>query len=461
MVEAPGAVVISAPASGHGKTTVATGLMAALTARGRDVAPFKVGPDFIDPGFHALATGRPGRNLDPNLQTAPRVAPLYSYGARGADLAVVEGVMGLFDGRIGVPAPDGVSGFGSTAHVAALLGAPVVLVVDARGHSQSLAALVRGYATFAPGTHIAGVVLNQVGSDRHTEILTDACASVGVPVLGAVPRAAELGVPSRHLGLVTTDALESPAAAVAAMGETMAAHLDLEAIASLATSSVGGDAWDPAVASVPEGTRPPRIAVASGPAFGFRYPEWEEMLAASGAEPVLFDPRADPFPAGADGVLLLGGYPEVHAAELAANEGTRARIRAALAGGMPAYAECGGLAYLGRRLDAHEMCGSLDLDVAFGSRLVLGYREAVALADTAFTRAGERYVGHEFHRTAVVGEGPSTPAVWGWRAHDGHPTTEGRASGRTHASYLHLHPAGAPQLVARLVAEASNPRMVG
>src|SRR3954465_1435802 len=212
------AVIVAAPASGSGKTTIATGLIGALRAAGHRVAPFKVGPDFIDPGYHALAAGRPGRNLDPVLGPEELIGPLYRHGTHDADIAVIEGVMGLFDGRIDehivTPAR------GSTAHVAEIIGAPVLLVVDARGQSHSIAAVLQGFSTFHPGVHIGGVILNRVGSNRHEEVLRQACEAVGVPVLGAIPRHDELAVPSRHLGLVTAvEHGEQARAAVAAMTE--------------------------------------------------------------------------------------------------------------------------------------------------------------------------------------------------------------------------------------------------
>ncbi len=250
------AVVIAAPASGSGKTTVATGLMAALRRRGTAVAPFKVGPDYIDPGYHTLAAGRPGRNLDPVLVGADLVAPLARHGAAGAELAVVEGVLGLFDGRL-------VDGHGSTAQVAGLLAAPVVLVVDCRGQSRSLAALLHGFRTFDPSVRLAGVVLNRVGSRRHCDVLRAACAEVGVVVLGALPRCDALAVPSRHLGLVTA-AEHGPAAtaAVDAMAELVARHVDLAAVSGCAAPLPPGSAWDPALAVAPT----PAPAVARAPA---------------------------------------------------------------------------------------------------------------------------------------------------------------------------------------------------
>ncbi len=229
------AVVIAAPASGCGKTTVATGLIGALRRAGHMVAPFKVGPDFIDPGYHALAAGRPGRNLDPVLVGEQLIGPLYRHGSAGADIAVVEGVMGLFDGRIEETAVG--TARGSTAHVAALLGAPVILVVDARGQSHSIAALLHGFSTFDQSVRIAGVILNRVGSPRHEEVLRQACEHAGVPVFGAIPRSDELSVPSRHLGLVTAVEHGRQAhAAVEAMTALVGRHVDLAAIAATAAT---------------------------------------------------------------------------------------------------------------------------------------------------------------------------------------------------------------------------------
>jgi cobyrinic acid a,c-diamide synthase len=291
-----GAVVVAAPASGSGKTTVATGLIGGLRAVGHVVAPFKVGPDFIDPGYHALAAGRPGRNLDPVLVGEDLIGPLYRHGSAGADIAVVEGVMGLFDGRIGEQAR--VSG--STAHVAALLGAPVVLVVDARGQGQSIAALLHGFSTFDPRTRIAGVVLNRVGSTRHEAVLRQACEHAGVPVLGAIPRTDQLSVPSRHLGLVTAVEYGQLAGrAVDAMTELVSRHVDLAAVTSMAASSVDAAPWDPEAAigePVADGVT---VALAAGKAFSFGYAEHVELLAASGADVAEFDPLTEPLPAAA------------------------------------------------------------------------------------------------------------------------------------------------------------------
>ncbi|MFJ2663724.1 cobyrinate a,c-diamide synthase [Nocardia fluminea] len=468
------AVVIAAPASGSGKTTLATGLIGALRRAGHRVAPFKVGPDYIDPGYHGLAAGRPGRNLDPVLVGEDRVVPLYRHGAQDCDIAIVEGVMGLFDGRIDENRSDAIAE-GSTAQVAGLLGAPVVLVVDARGHSQSLAALLHGFATYDSSVRLGGVILNRVGSERHEQVLRAACDRVGLPVLGALPRMAELEVPSRHLGLIPAVEHGSAAtAAVDAMTELVAAHVDLRAIVALAGGSVLGDAWDPHVelataaehatggtsfeglsaAEFPAGVvsrRDPLIAMAGGPAFTFGYAEHRELLAAAGARVVVFDPLCDELPVSTAGLVLPGGFPEEHAGQLSANERLRTAVAAGASKGLPIHAECAGLLYLTRSLDGHQMAGVIDADAEFGPRLTLGYRDAVALHDSALWRAGSRVRGHEFHRTRLVRAGASNPA-WGWRATDS--VAEGAVVRQVHASYLHTHPAGNPDAIARFVTAA-------
>lgn len=571
MVSTP-AVVIAAPASGSGKTTLATGLIGALRHAGHTVAPFKVGPDYIDPGYHGLAAGRPGRNLDPVLVGAERVPALYRYGTRGCDLAVVEGVMGLFDGRIDEHQAQSVAE-GSTAQVAALLGAPVVLVVDARGHSQSLAALLHGFATYDSDIRLGGVILNRVGSERHEQVLRAACDRVGLPVLGALPRMAELAVPSRHLGLIP--AVEHGVAArsaVEAMTELVAAHVDLGAIARLAEARVSGPSWDPVaelhapVGSSPTTTDPdaggrgsgawmdgvltatnpavdvlnsrgwvsaastatdpatglrdswvsaadsaagvpdsrarvsaastvtdsdtgardlrafaggarradnadargaggtggpvggpdgPVIAMAGGAAFTFGYAEHRELLVAAGARVEVFDPLRDDLPAGTAGVVLPGGFPEEHAAELSANDRLLDAVRAAARAGMPVHAECAGLLYLTRSLDGHRMAGVVDAVAEFGPRLTLGYRDAVALTDSALWSAGRRVRGHEFHRTRLICAATDEPA-WAWRSPYGDTVREGAVIRRVHASYLHTHPAGNPAAIAGFVAAAAD-----
>ena len=461
MVNVP-AVVVAAPASGSGKTTVATGLIGALRETGHTVAPFKVGPDFIDPGYHGLAAGRPGRNLDPVLVGEQLIGPLYGHGAAGADIAVVEGVMGLFDGRIGrrenpVTSPPA----GSTAHVAGLVGAPVILVVDARGQSHSIAALLHGFSTFDTATRIAGVILNRVGSPRHEQVLRQACEHTGIPVLGAIPRNAELELPTRYLGLVTAVEYGRRARlAVEAMTALVARHVDLAAVVAAAHSRTSGPAWDP-VAAVGEtaGRRRATVAMAAGKAFSFGYAEHAELLRAAGADVVDFDPLVDTLPDGTGAVLLPGGFPEQFTADLSANDAVRQQISELAAAGAPVHAECAGLIYLASELDGYPMCGVLAGSARFTPHLKLAYRDAVAVADSALYAAGARAVGHEFHRTVVTFTESYQPA-WVYRAgeadQDGAAVRDGVVHAGVHASYLHTHPAAAPDAVVRFVAHAAN-----
>ncbi|CAM3377423.1 cobyrinic acid a,c-diamide synthase [Mycobacterium intermedium] len=446
------AVVIAAPASGSGKTTVATGLIGALRQAGRRVAPFKVGPDYIDPGYHRLAAGRPGRNLDPNLVGEQLIRPLYAHGTEGADVAVIEGVMGLFDGRIDPMATTPATG--STAHVAALLGAPVILVVDARGQSHSIAALLHGFSTFDSATRIAGVILNRVGSPRHEEVLRQACEQTGVPVLGAIPRTAEMEVPSRHLGLVTAVEYGRRAQqAVQAMTALVTRHVDLTAVISSAAIGSPGRAWDPGTAVGDTAGAHATVALAAGKAFTFAYAEHAELLRAAGADVVEFDPLSQTLPEGTDALVLPGGFPEQFAAELSANDVVRNQIRDLAAAGGPVHAECAGLLYLVSDLDGHPMCGVLRASARFTPRLKLAYRDAVAVADSTLYSAGQRVVGHEFHRTEVTFDDSYQPA---WVYRDNAAVHDGVIHNGVHAAYLHTHPAATPEAVARFVAHAAT-----
>ncbi|HEX5348189.1 MAG TPA: cobyrinate a,c-diamide synthase [Pseudonocardiaceae bacterium] len=433
-------LVVAAPASGAGKTTVATGLMAALRRRGTTVAGFKVGPDYIDPGYHALATGRPGRNLDPVLVGEQRIAPLAAYGAAGAQVAIVEGVMGLFDGRTGT------AGYGSAAHVAALLGAPVLLVVDVRGQGRSLAALLHGFRSFDDSVRIAGVLLNRVGSARHEQVCRQACVEVGLPVLGALRRDDALAVPSRHLGLITAAEYATAAGVVTRWADAVAAQVDLDAVVSLAAPAQAVTRWEPD-AEVTAVTGKPVVAVAAGPAFTFGYPEHAELLTAAGAEVAPFDPlRDEALPPGTEGLVLPGGFPECHTEALSANVVLRAQIAVLAHRSAPVHAECGGLMYLCRSVDGAPMCGVLDAEATMTGHLVLGYRDAVALRDSVLHQVGARVSGHEFHRTTVTPRA-GVPA-WAWTG----AQPEGFVQGGVHASFLHTHPVAHPAAVARFVA---------
>ncbi|MGX1269156.1 cobyrinate a,c-diamide synthase [Streptomyces phaeoluteigriseus] len=451
-------LVIAAPSSGSGKTTVATGLMAALAARGLAVSPHKVGPDYIDPGYHALATGRVGRNLDAYLCGPELVAPLFLHGARGCDIAVVEGVMGLYDGAAGQ------GELASTAQVAKVLRAPVVLVVDASSQSRSVAALVHGFVSWDPEVRIGGVILNKVASDRHEALLREALESVGVPVLGALRRAAPVETPSRHLGLVPVAERGAAAvAAVAAMAAQVSDGCDLEGLVALARGAgpLSGAGWDPAEAAAspthdqsagparPAGEPAPVVAVAGGAAFTFSYAEHGELLAAAGADVVTFDPlRDEQLPRGTGGLVVGGGFPEVYAAELSANEGLRKEVAALAESGAPVAAECAGLLYLCRELDGRPMCGVLDATARMTGRLTLGYRNAVAVTDSVLAGAGTRMQGHEFHRT-VVEPGAGAAPAWGILAPE--KRVEGFVERGVHASYLHTHWASSPGVARRFV----------
>ncbi|MEU9414324.1 cobyrinate a,c-diamide synthase [Streptomyces sp. NPDC048272] len=467
-------LVIAAPSSGSGKTTVATGLMAAFSQRGLAVSPHKAGPDYIDPGYHALATGRPGRNLDAFMCGPELIAPLFAHGAAGCDLALIEGVMGLYDGAAGR------GELASTAQVAKLLRAPVVLVVDASSQSRSVAALVHGFASFDPQVRLGGVILNKVGSDRHEVMLREALEEAGMPVLGVLRRAPQVAAPSRHLGLVPVAERRADAvSSVGALADQVRAGCDLDALMALARTAppLDGEPWDagaevasvsgpavsgPAVDGAVAGDRArtrgagrpgrPLVAVAGGAAFTFSYAEHAELLTAAGAEVVTFDPlRDERLPDGTAGLVIGGGFPEVYAPELSANGPLRAAVAAFAAAGGPVAAECAGLLYLASSLDGKPMCGVLDADARMSERLTLGYREAVAVSDSSLAAAGTRLRGHEFHRTVIEPGAGASPA-WGFT----HPErrVEGFVRDGVHASYLHTHWAAAPAVALRFAGSA-------
>lgn len=454
--------LIAAPGSGHGKTMITTGVMAALRERGLEVSPHKVGPDYIDPGYHGAACGRVGRNLDPYLQGEQRIPGLLVHGAltpRVADIAIIEGVMGLFDGAIGM------GGFSSSAHVARLVAAPVLLVVDCAAVARSVGAVVHGFSRFDDTVRVAGVILNNVGSARHEAEARDGVAETGVPVLGVIPRLPEVFVPSRHLGLIPV-AERQPAAlaAVAALSLMAKEYVDLDALVELAASApdLDVDRWDPvaevAVARGRQLAAVPRIAVAGGAAFSFGYAETSELLEAAGAQVVGFDPlRDESLPAGVSGLLMGGGFPQVHASDLAANASMRAAIKKFADDGGAISAECAGLLYLGRELDGAPMCGVLPITARMGPRLTLGYRSAVAIKDNVVCGEGQRVNGHEFHRTQTVADvGGDAPPAWAWKDSEGALVREGVARGTVHASYLHVHWAGQPAMASRFVARAAG-----
>lgn len=449
------ACVIAGTHSGCGKTTAALALMAALRRRGLVVQPFKAGPDFIDPGHHETVTGRPSHNLDGWIMGRDGVLDVFRRYAADADVAVVEGVMGLFDGFSGADED------GSTAQLAKWLDAPVVLVADARSMARSAAALVKGYAEFDPDLRVAGVLFNRIGSDNHRSLIEE--AMTGLPkmaALGFLARDESLALPSRHLGLVTAGDHALDREAVDRLANWLEAGCNAGRVANLAAD---------APCAPPDGTPAPepdvRLGLARDEAFCFCYHENLRLLRAAGAELVTFSPLADEaLPPDLDGLYLPGGYPELHAGRLAGNARLRADIRAFCASGRPVYAECGGFMYLMESLTdaqgtAHPMVGALPLAAAMGDRFrALGYREVVTNRPTPLGPAWTMLRGHEFHYSSIATAGDVEAAYKvmdrkGWTG-----AREGFLCGNTLGTYVHAHFASNPDAAAALVAACREAR---
>lgn len=445
-----GGLIIAAPTSGAGKTTIAIGLMAALRRAGCRVAPAKVGPDYIDPRFHDHATGRTSVNLDGWAMRDGTRDRLITALSDEADLIVVEGVMGLFDGAPTAVTDTGDSGSndsgsndsGSTGDLAARTGWPVILVVDAARQAQSVAALVHGFRTYSTDIDVAGVILNNVGSDRHAAILSEALAGINCPVFGSVPRQAAIARPSRHLGL--KQAVEHPdmAAYLEDLADLVERHVDLEAVRSIARPAdipADGQA-SPALPPLAQ-----RIAIAQDVAFGFSYPHVLDGWRAAGAELSFFSPLRDEAPdphAGA--VFLPGGYPELHAARLSEANRFRDGMRAAAGRGTWIYGECGGFMTLGEAIvdaegTAHPMLDLLPLVTRFDRRkLHLGYRAIVTRAETPLGPAGTALRGHEFHYSVIGSEGKADRPFNAADARGADLGPLGLARDRVFGSYMHL-----------------------
>ena len=443
----PARLVIAGTSARAGKTSLTSGLIGVLRRHGLRVQGFKVGPDYIDPSYHALASARPGRNLDVFLSGPELIAPLARHGAKGADIVVIEGVAGLFDGA------SGPGELASTAHVAKLLQAPVVLVVDTSAMTHSVAAIIHGYRTFDPELDLAGVILNRVCSDHHEQLLRNELEPLGIAVLGALRRDAALRAPERRLGLIP--ALErgrDTRAVLAALTAATERHIDLDRIVAVARAApaLPGPAWSPEQEHSPYGSA--RIAIARGHAFCCHYEENLELLRATGAQLLEFDPlHAEQLPAGAGALLLAGGFPELFGAQLEANEALRQAI-ATFATSRPILAECGGLLFLCRELAGHQMCGVLDASAQMTDSLTFGYREATAMRATPWLDVGERVRGHEFHYSQLRAGGLAN--AWLLVA-GGRERPEGIVMGGVQASYLHVHWAAYPRLALRF-AEAAT-----
>lgn len=447
MITAQPRLVVSAPSSGHGKTAIAVGLLAAMAARGVPTAGFKVGPDHTDAAYLGLAAGRPGRNLDPRLVGAQRIAPLFGHGASGAQLSVIEGAMGLFDSLTGQPEIDG------TAAVAATLRAPVALVVDVAAMGHSLAALVHGFRMFDEMVHLGGVILNRVASPRHEQMLRSALDDIGMPVLGALRRGDLPNVlPSRAHGLVPVAHRTVEAGrAVRRLGEAVAESLDLDRLMALANSAppLPGPLWTPAEAGEAAEVRPV-VALAGGPGAPYTYVETAELLTAAGADVVVVDPlRDESLPPGTRALVVGSGLPEGYAEELSANRRLCADVAKFAREGWPVVAEGVALPWLGRDLDGRPMCGVLDIAGITGEQTVAGYREATAPGSSVLAPAGARITGYKQHRALVTPRAGTSPA-WTWSG--GNP--EGFVWRQVHASQLGLHWAAAPEIAKRLVTAA-------
>lgn len=453
----PRVLVVAGASSGVGKTTITLGLLAALRRRGLTVQAFKVGPDFIDPGLHAVVSGRPSYSLDGWMCSRDHVVEMVARHAADADLALVEGVMGCFDGL------DGKSEEGSTAQVAKWLEAPVVLVVDASALARSAGAVVLGFERFDPGLRMAAVIFNRVGGDLHARWLTEALegACRAVPV-GFLPRRDDLMVPERHLGLVTAaEAVLTPGLREALAG-AIEEHVDVDRLLSLAGSSVAVAAA-PTRAELPPASARVRLGVARDRAFQFYYPENLDRLRAAGADLVFWSPLEDASLPAVDGLYLGGGYPELYARQLAGNVSMREAVRRFAAAGRPIYAECGGLMYLADALEdadgiAHPMVGVLPSAVRMRpGRLTLAYCEVELVSETLLGRAGDVARGHEFHCSTLDPVPAAIPRAYRVRQRrETAARLEGYLVGRTLMSYVHLHFGSAPALAAALVAECAS-----
>lgn len=449
------AVVLAGTRSGVGKTTIATGIMGALARRGLRVQPFKCGPDYIDPSYHLMACGVPSRNLDTWLLPHATVLELYGRAAQSADVAVVEGVMGLYDGHANLTEQ------GSTAQVAKLLHSPVVLIASAARVARSVAAEVLGFQKFDPSVNIAGVILNGVGSPRHLEFCKPPIEdATGLPVLGYMPRRDDLRVPERHLGLIPT----VEGVVVEEWFDKLTAQVE-ETIDLDRLLEIGVQADTPTVApsAFPTEAQPrkARIAVAQDKAFNFYYQDSLDLLEAWGAELVPFSPLEDTgLPDGIGGIYIGGGFPELFARELAANVSMKQSFSNAHAEGRKIYAECGGLMYLGETLTdfdgkAHQMVGLIPAQSSMSKgRLTLGYREVEALADGALLAEGARVRGHEFHWSVADSPASSEQAAYAVRSQDGR--IEGFRNGSLWASYIHVHMGSRPEMARRFVGECAG-----
>ncbi|SEN12398.1 cobyrinate a,c-diamide synthase [Lihuaxuella thermophila] len=455
MSEARPRIVIAGTGSGAGKTTVTLGLMAAFQKRGLKVQGFKAGPDYIDPSYHTAVTGRPSRNLDTWMLTPNRMKEIFLNGSREADLSIIEGVMGLYDGK------DPLSDRGSTAEIAILLNSPVILVVHIHSMARSAAAVVKGFQLFNPRVPIAGVIANRAGSEGHFRLVQAAIEQeCGVPVLGWLPRDPSIDIPERHLGLIPAIERGEIDPLFERLREVVEKGVDLNRVAEIASQAPQLDPPADRLFIAQEAEQKPSvtIAVARDAAFNFYYPENLELLRQYGARLLYFSPlRGEPVPEDADGLYVGGGFPEEFVRELSADERVKASFRTKIAAGLPTFAECGGYMYLTQAIidregNAHPMAGVIPAVVQMKDRLAaLGYREVEAVSDNLLLRRGEKARGHEFHYSTLTPREEDYPPAYESAGRRG-KTREGYARGNLLAGYTHLHFASNPAMVKRWMA---------
>ena len=443
------ALIIAGERSGVGKTTITLAILSFLSQKGAKVQSFKVGPDYIDPMFHTQVTGLPCRNLDPVLTSETYVQNCYARHAQGVDYALVEGVMGLFDGI----SLNNCQDFASTAHIARLLNLPVLLVLDCGRLSGSIAAIASGYRNFDPKVNIIGVILNRVGSDRHLTQLSSALENINLPILGVVHREDNLTIPDRHLGLVPTDELPHLKQLFQKLGSLAQSCFDWEKLLPLLIPKISENKPQQSQDLIYNNSQHPRIAIARDRAFNFYYQDNLDLLVEQGAELVYWSPLEDPhLPLDIQGLYIGGGFPEVFAQNLSENHNLHQEIKNAIAQGMPTYAECGGLMYLCEEIIDFSgknwpMLGILPTTAIMGAKLTLGYRRAIALQPEGLIPQGQKMWGHEFHRSTLTQLSPKPLfQTQGYLPQD--PIqVEGWAKPNLHASYLHLHFGNHPRVV--------------
>lgn len=449
-------LIIAGTHSGVGKTTIVTGLLGALKQLGLTVQSYKVGPDYIDPGYHQLASGKVAHNLDTWLVPAEKVVPIFTKTATGNDLVIVEGVMGLYDG--------GREGVSSTAAIAKLLKAPVVLVIDAKSMGESAAAIALGYKMYDSEVNLVGVIINRLGSKSHEKMVFDALERINLPVLGCLHRNEAFSMPERHLGLTPVTEYNGDTM-LTALCEQITKQIDLTKIIALAQNAPELDESIEDLTPITEIAPRLRIGVAQDEAFSFYYPESLDTLKMMGAEIIPFSPVHDKDLPEVDGLLFGGGFPEMFVGELAANQGMRQSIYKAADQGMPVYAECGGFMYLTEKIVdfdgcEYEMVGTIPASCSMQSKLqTVGYVEATALTDNVLCKAGECIRGHEFHFSLMNRDETTEKFPWAFefkKARTGAVYPGGYAKDNILASYLHMHFAGNEKAAASFIKKCSD-----